>query len=76
MLRGLQGDIVETRIIRAAYGVAVFATWNPIVHESEKHRRAAEKLKYHLPHPLCSNNMWLTRIDSSMTWSRSGAVME
>jgi hypothetical protein len=45
MLRGLQGDIVDTRIIRAAYGVSCRTPWNPAVHESEKHRKTAESLK-------------------------------
>ena len=45
MLRGLQGDIVETRIIRAAYGLSTNTSWNPQVHESEKLNRAAQKLK-------------------------------
>ncbi|OCK78280.1 actin-like ATPase domain-containing protein [Lepidopterella palustris CBS 459.81] len=46
MLRALQGDIVETRIIRACYGITYRTLWDPDVHESIKHRRTAEKNKY------------------------------
>lgn len=45
MLRGLQRDIVETRIIRAHYGIKFKAPWNPKVHESGVHRRKAERNK-------------------------------
>ena len=46
MLRGLQGDIVENRIIRYHYGIVFNTPWDPDVHESAKYRRMAEKRKY------------------------------
>ncbi|KAH8896375.1 hypothetical protein GQ53DRAFT_792192 [Thozetella sp. PMI_491] len=45
MLRGIQGNIVEKRIIRAAYGIAARVVWDPAVHESDKYKRAAQSLK-------------------------------
>jgi hypothetical protein len=59
MLRGLQGDIVESRIIRAYYGIMISHPWNPALHESETHREIAERNKYvfpketHLPSIYC-----------------------
>jgi hypothetical protein len=46
MLRGLQGDIVQTRIIRNNYGISFKELWDPDVHESGQYRRTAEKHKY------------------------------
>ncbi|KAK3317152.1 hypothetical protein B0T19DRAFT_451865 [Cercophora scortea] len=46
MLRGLQGDIVTSRVIRAAYGVVMYTEWDPAVHESDTHRKTAEGLKF------------------------------
>jgi hypothetical protein len=46
MLRGLQGDIVESRIIRAHYGINIREHWDPEVHESKMYRKTAEKNKY------------------------------
>ncbi|KAH8587270.1 hypothetical protein B0O99DRAFT_642186 [Bisporella sp. PMI_857] len=45
MLRALQGDIVETRIIRSNYGVTVKNLWDPAIHESAKYQRQAAKNK-------------------------------
>lgn len=45
MLRALQGDIVETRIIRSNYGIFYKTPWDPEVHETGKHARTAAKLK-------------------------------
>jgi hypothetical protein len=45
MLRGLQGDIVETRIIRHHYGIDIREEWDPKVHEVPDKRRTAESNK-------------------------------
>jgi hypothetical protein len=45
MLRAIQGDIVETRIIRHHYGVEMKQEWNPHVHEVPDKRRTAEANK-------------------------------
>ena len=46
MLRALQGDIVETRIMRFNYGIASNSPWNPEIHESAKYERIATRNKY------------------------------
>lgn len=46
MLRGIQGDIVETRIIRHHYGIDMKEVWNPDVHEAPDKRRTAESNKW------------------------------
>ncbi|KAF2194329.1 hypothetical protein K469DRAFT_548682, partial [Zopfia rhizophila CBS 207.26] len=46
MLRGIQGDIVETRIIRHHYGVVARTPWNVDIHEKGDKRRQAEQNKY------------------------------
>jgi len=46
MLRGLQGDIVETRIIRHHYGIDMREEWNPDVHEAPDKQRTAAANKY------------------------------
>jgi hypothetical protein len=46
MLRALQGDIVETRIIRFYYGISHGTPWVPEIHESGKYKRTAAKNKY------------------------------
>ncbi|KAJ6098844.1 hypothetical protein N7467_000379 [Penicillium canescens] len=45
MLRGIQGDIVETRIIRHHYGIDIREHWNPDIHEAPDKRRTAELKK-------------------------------
>jgi hypothetical protein len=45
MLRALQGDVVETRVIRANYGIIFRSPWDPDVHETPERRRAAAKYK-------------------------------
>lgn len=45
MLRAIQGDIVQTRIIRHHYGISIQETWNPDVHEAPDKRRTAESNK-------------------------------
>jgi len=45
MLRGLQGDIVETRIIRHHYGIQMKETWDSNIHEAPDKRRTAESNK-------------------------------
>jgi len=45
MLRALQGDIVETRIIRSNYGISFKELWDPAIHESPEKQRTAEKNK-------------------------------
>jgi hypothetical protein len=45
LLRGIEGGIVETRIIRAAYGVQAREPWTPEVHEQGELKRTAEKNK-------------------------------
>lgn len=45
MLRGLQGDIVETRTIRNHYGIEMREHWDPNVHEAPEKRRTAESNK-------------------------------
>ncbi len=46
MHRALQGDIVETRIIRSNYGIFYKTPWDPEIHEKGKYARTAAKLKY------------------------------
>ncbi|PVH69876.1 actin-like ATPase domain-containing protein [Cadophora sp. DSE1049] len=45
MLRALQGDIVETRIIRSNYGIMVREPWDPAIHEIPERERVAAKNK-------------------------------
>jgi hypothetical protein len=45
LLRGVEGGIVETRIIRAAYGISARQEWDPEVHEKPELKRTAEKNK-------------------------------
>lgn len=53
MLRGLQGDIVETRIIRHHYGIQMKETWDSNIHEAPDKRRTAESNKQvYLSHHL------------------------
>jgi hypothetical protein len=49
MLRGIQRDIVETRLIRAFYGINHKTQWNPAVHETPERWKIAEGRKYDLP---------------------------
>jgi len=49
MLRALQGDIVETRIIRSNYGISFKELWDPAIHESPEKQRTASKNKYEVP---------------------------
>jgi hypothetical protein len=45
MLRAIQGDIVETRIIRHHYGIKIYEAWDPAVHEAADKRRTAAAKK-------------------------------
>lgn len=61
MLRGIQGDIVETRIIRHHYGIEARVNWNPEIHEKGDKRRVAESKKSWLALEqkyVCLNVMW------------------
>jgi hypothetical protein len=51
MLRALQGDIVETRIIRSNYGISFKELWDPAIHESPEKQRTAAKNKYEVLGP-------------------------
>lgn len=46
MLRGIQGNIVQSRIIRSYYGISIKTEWDPDVFETPERRRAAAKNKY------------------------------
>jgi len=69
MLRGIQGDIVETRIIRHHYGVVARTPWNEEIHEKGDKRRQAEQNKYFdatEQKTFCSNVMtWYVKKVSS-----------
>jgi hypothetical protein len=40
-----EGDIVESRTIRAAYGIGIRIDWDPEIHESAQHQEEASKNK-------------------------------
>jgi len=51
LLRGIEGGIVETRIIRAAYGIMSYQNWDPEKHEKGEMKRLAAKNKYPFQSP-------------------------
>lgn len=46
MLRGVQGNIVQSRIIRNYYGISMKMDWDPAVHEAPERKRTAAKHKF------------------------------
>lgn len=45
MLKAIQGEVVESRKIRAYYGVRIEQAWDPIIHEAPHLRAQAEEKK-------------------------------
>jgi len=76
MLRALQGDIVETRIIRSNYGISFKTIWNPEVHESAKYQRQAAKNKYKLTLQLLSIPKADPLSGRSMSRNKSGSALK
>jgi hypothetical protein len=74
LLRGIEGGIVETRIIRAAYGVQAREPWTPDVHEQGELKRTAEKNKYLIHFLIFSSSPANRKTEYGVTSKASGSA--